>query len=201
MKPDWDIAAIQKRNDPALLRALIPRDGPEAESLALVGEWAIADGQELSEFDPEEIRVLCSSQWGRQRSARATGRVFCPAKNLSQQDLRATAQLVLSSPNKVLANYLKKRSQEVFSRDNGFEVYVYSHTHKAARGCSPMPARKPGDWRPIVANTGAWQRTASPEYIEKPLADARAGTGGEGAADPFQGFNPTPETLAQNATA
>ena len=64
----------------------------------------------------------------------------------------------------------------------GLDLYVYSHTHRARRACSPFSS---GSWSPLVVNTGAWQRVASPQYLE-----------GLQSGVPYSGFRIDPEDLA-----
>jgi UDP-2,3-diacylglucosamine pyrophosphatase LpxH len=51
------------------------------------------------------------------------------------------------------------RSEEVF------DLVILSHTHQVETPFDPR-AKSFRSWRPLVANTGAWQRIASPKYVE-----------------------------------
>jgi len=210
IRPDWDVEAIRATNDPDLLRSLVPPGGENHDAAVFAVEWAIAQGGGLRDMRPDEIRVLCSAQWLRRQQA-ADGRRLCPATGHSDESLRAAGQALLSSPNDVLAAYLRQRrealsaprrptrtpanSDEPGFNESPFETYVYSHTHQPARGCSPMPRRD--SWRPVVVNSGAWQRTASSAYINKKLGGVGPATHHhQGAApDPFRAFRARPEDL------
>jgi hypothetical protein len=84
----------------------------------------------------------------------------CPRKDGT---LGAGLEALLRARDKVLAEHLEKTCEALSGcADDPFQVFVFSHTHLAVPPYSPI---KKGDWRPLVVNTGAWQRVVTPAQL------------------------------------
>lgn len=88
----------------------------------------------------------------------------CPQKSLG-----AFAQKLFSNRDKVFGQHLNETLQRLSAAgatDHGFDLFVYSHTHLSDSGFYVIndPPRR---WNPLIVNTGAWQRTVTPEQLNR----------------------------------
>jgi hypothetical protein len=169
--PRWDVARIRCEGDRFLVESLATDDPIRA-----VAEEALRTGRlpvSVSQLSDADIITLCDAraamQEGQDRRGEPRTIATCPPEAGS---LGAITESVLRSRNSVFTEDLKQRSRAL---GREFAVFVYSHTHRADPGFSPL---KGGEWTPLVINTGAWQRVISPAELES-LRSARGLTHAE----------------------
>jgi len=171
--PEWDVAGIRQTNDVRLLLALIPDDATYGEAAQLAAQSPDGMGLSWKDFSDGEIRDLCTAQASRGLASNRTDRRMCPVKGGAAlgggdpRSLGAATTMLFSTPELALRRYLKTRQAQLAARipgwDGKFRTYVFSHTHRVQRGFKVIDQ---GNWQPVSVNTGAWQRVASPAYIE-----------------------------------
>jgi hypothetical protein len=162
--PKWDIPEIRRKGIEFLADSL-----PKDDALGVAAKQQIAQGTfglSLDDLGDEDIIELCNLRKtlitadtiaGRPASVQA-----CPLA-----DFGAITQALFSSRNKVFGKYLEEVRQRLSAEhrsERPFLLFVYSHTHKADFGFYPVSE---SSWNPFVVNTGAWQRTVTPEQLAK----------------------------------
>jgi hypothetical protein len=88
-----------------------------------------------------------------------------PMKACALAKLGAITQPLLSSRRKIFQKHFDdtyRRLTQAKRSERPFQFFVYSHTHKSVRGFYPL---KGDAWDPFVVNTGAWQRTVTPDQL------------------------------------
>jgi hypothetical protein len=84
--------------------------------------------------------------------------------------LGAVGQALLRrSRDTIVSTYLAERFQQLKGAGAvtvPFKTFIYGHTHFADAGFHPMAESNP-DWNPTVLNTGAWQRTVTPDQLKR----------------------------------
>lgn len=169
-EPTWDVERINANADRDLLLAVVPDNMAVREAVRL----AVQSGDiGWKDFSPEQIRDLCTAQAKRALDTHRTDLPMCDTVGgaaLGDGDdprsLGAAATQIFSTPRAVLSRYLRTRRDDLRRPGwNGeFAIYVYGHTHQVE---APFEAIEQGPWNPIAVNTGAWQRVASPQYLER----------------------------------
>jgi UDP-2,3-diacylglucosamine pyrophosphatase LpxH len=150
----WDLPAIRARGPKFLVESLSKDDPflPEAES-AVGRKESQAYFQSMSD---EELIAIC------ERRAQGEKDTGCPKL---VGDLGAAAQRVGKLfGDTVLAKHLDTACRKLPGCvEIPFQTFIYSHTHFAAANLVPL---KEGPWNPLVFNTGAWQRTITPDQLK-----------------------------------
>ena len=167
--PQWDLASIRNGGDRFFLES-VPNDDPLRE----VVEKSLNEktlGIKLSELSEEEIQTICSLRAAivaddkkNQRPLRVT---ICPQKTLG-----AVATALANSRDSIFRKHLNAtvthlRNAGTFRQP--FALFVFSHTHLAEPSYGPFESS--ANWRPIVVNTGAWQRTISEQRLQRYMKD------------------------------
>ena len=86
--------------------------------------------------------------------------VACPLEPLG-----AITQPLLSSRSKVFEKHFNETYERLHHAqqiERPFQLFVYSHTHKSDSEFYPLVG---SPWNPFVVNTGARQRTATPDQL------------------------------------
>lgn len=170
--PVWDIAAI-RRDPSAFLASSLPSDDPFTPLVAR----AAAAGQLRVLNDgitDAAIIAICDYRAAIRRARRRMERVLTqlPGVGPPIAECPRTAETV----GPAFENYWRSRnlafSQHIDATlerlklenraTRPFDVFVYGHTHLADR-----PFRPGGEAGPIVATSGAWQRTIHPVQLEQ----------------------------------
>lgn len=157
----WNLCEVRKQGSGFLTSALLAGGGLEK----LEG---VSVGLDIEELSDRDLRALCDrlalEDGVRHESlgAAATPIALCPRSTLS-----AAGQAFFGSRDKVFSRHLTKVRDDLVKADRleakaPFEVFIYSHTHRAERAFRPVK----GDWSPAVLNTGAWQRLISEVAME-----------------------------------
>jgi UDP-2,3-diacylglucosamine pyrophosphatase LpxH len=160
--PDWDVPAIRAKGNEFLAESVPQGDAVRdaAKSQAAQGTLGLSIG-DLSEDDIIEIcnlrKALSDADYSQHRTPTVT---VCPLAKLG-----AITQPLLSSRRKVFQKHFDdtyERLAQANRIERPFQLFVYSHTHKSDRGFRPLAG---SSWDPYVVNTGAWQRTVTPDQL------------------------------------
>jgi hypothetical protein len=172
--PEWDIQAIRKQG-PRFLSESIPEDHPFYRDIQAYSKGK--DQEQLVElFDNlsnEDINAICNQRGYivalqqdeiRKNKRKRISISLCPK---TKGSLGAIAQSIFLSGKKVLGHHLEKVVWPSLKRSHKklFMVFIYSHTHLALQPMELSLSR--GYWKPTVINSGAWQRVATPEQINR----------------------------------
>ena len=162
----WDINAIQRKGNAFFVES-IPNDDP----LRLAAEKAIKEGVfgvSIGDLSDDEIKGICDSRAALVKSdlkKKLTPRVTtCPRKSLG-----AATEKLTKSRDSIFRKYMSELSRRLISNgvlSRPFSLFVFSHTHITEASYSPFGAIS-SSWRPVVMNTGAWQRTISDEQLNR----------------------------------
>lgn len=174
---EWDIAAVKSAGDRFLAES-VPSDDPLGRAVRQPGVDLSAGADEFSE---DELRAICDAR-AQLHAYQLNNGVSeptirpCPVKNgtlgaLAQAALRRTRETILREY--LTQRYAELRKTAALSQP--FKVFIHGHTHLADGGFRPMAASHP-DWNPIVVNTGAWQRTATPPQLQELACRVAAGS-------------------------
>jgi hypothetical protein len=166
----WDTVAIRKAGD-RFFADSIPKDDP----LRTLVEKSLNDGSfgaKLSDLTDKEIQSICDVRAAivaeDTRNRKPLRVELCPKATLG-----AGASALTSSRDSIYQQYLI----DTFTRlralgsTRPFSLFIFSHTHLAEASYSPFARSTSSSWRPIVVNTGAWQRTISEQQLEKLMRD------------------------------
>jgi UDP-2,3-diacylglucosamine pyrophosphatase LpxH len=166
-QPQWDIAAVRARGA-AFLAESVPSDDP-------VGRGVRRNANvepNLDAFSDDDLRGVCDARALIRQSQLEHGVAQptitrCPSK---EETLGAVGQALLRrSRSTIVSGYLSERFKEMKAASivsQPFNAFIYGHAHLADAGFRPMAESNP-DWNPIVLNTGAWQRTVTPDQIKR----------------------------------
>ena len=176
--PAWDLATI--RRDPGgFLASSLPADDPFAPFLVK----AAAAGQLRAlpaDLDDAEIVAVCDYRAAVRRARRRMERVLTQLAGVGPpiaecprlpETIGPAFEYYWRSRDLRLAQHLEATLDRLNREQRAarqVELVVFGHTHLADR-----PFRPAGDGRPLVASSGAWQRTIYPVQIEQ-LARERA---------------------------
>jgi hypothetical protein len=176
--PAWDIAMI-RRDAGGFLAASLPADDPFAPFVAKA-----AAARQLGELTPDlsdaEIVAVCDYRAAIRRARRRMERVLTQLAGIGPpitecprlpETIGPAFEYYWRSRDLRLARHIEA-TIDLLARERRatrpFEVFVYGHTHLTDR-----PFRPAGDGGPLVASSGAWQRTIYPVQLEQ-LAKERA---------------------------
>lgn len=163
--PKWNLSRLRQSGGKGLQELLPPGDPLRA---------AMADpelaAQVLRDLDDNDLIALCDRELIRRRSSRLPGQEVvnpCPVDGLGDGGgLGAITESLFRKRNSVLAGRMQELFKQLTKSRPGadrFDMYIYSHTHRAEAPFQPITS---GAWRPWVANSGAWQRVITPQQIE-----------------------------------
>jgi hypothetical protein len=167
--PLWDIAAIRRGGNRFLVESIASDDPLRSAAENSLKEGSL--GVELKELSDEEVEGICNLRAAMvandirdRRPARVT---VCP-----QSSLGATATALVQSRDSIFRRYLETTLTRL--RQAGavhrFRLFIFSHTHVPESSYSPFEQAS-SNWKPIVVNTGAWQRTISEQQLQRYMRD------------------------------
>lgn len=161
----WNIKTIRRQGDQFLVESF-----PDGSALREAAGKALAQGElglSLQQLTDDDINELCDRRAAmvdfQKRNKLNPTVAACPKGNLG-----SAAQHLLVPRNHVLSDHLKKIRDDLVNSGKlmpgkPFHIFVYSHTHHAEDVFSPVS----GTWKPLVVNTGAWQRLIKLGSLEK----------------------------------
>jgi len=161
--PEWNVEAIRQMGNRFLADSVPRDDAVHSAAQEQVDQGTF--GFSLADLSDDDITEICNL---RQRLFDVTPGgeqpqvVPCPKKNLG-----AIAQALFSSRSEVFEKHFDDtyaRLDAAHQVERAFLLYVYSHTHRSDPGFYPLQASK-RTWNPFVVNTGAWQRTVTPDQL------------------------------------
>jgi len=167
----WDTAAIRKRGNRFFAES-IPNDDP----LRALVEKSLKNGTlgiKLSDLKDEDLQSICdvraaivAADTRNHKPARVT---LCPKASLG-----ALAGNLITSRDSIFQKYLADTLTRMRQRGSPrpFSLFVFAHTHSPESSYSPFDSSS-SSWRPIVVNSGAWQRTFSEQQLENYRTDKR----------------------------
>jgi len=160
--PDWDLPKIKKKGD-TFFSESVPK-GDTVRDAAVDQTSRGTFGLTVSDLSDDDIIEICNLRQAvfdeDTKQHRAPTVEPCPLATLG-----AITQPLLSSRRKIFQSHFDetlKRLSKANRSERPFQLFVYSHTHKSDRGFRPLDGSA---WDPFVVNTGAWQRTATPEQL------------------------------------
>lgn len=172
---DYDLKAVRAKGDAFLVESFVMADG--GTTLRDAASQLLSKGmlsERMADFSDDDLRVLCDLREATRRveAASIVRTPACPRlkeATLGSDDgtLGAVAnQIFNSEKGRFRSRFLELRHA---LRGSGrptadFELYVYAHKHAAHGEVRPFPADEP--WSPLMFNTGAWQRVATPEQLK-----------------------------------
>jgi hypothetical protein len=164
--PQWDLAEIRRGGDRFFAESLAnddPLRGAVEESLKQ-GRLGIR----ISELSDVEIQSICNLRFALARedskAHRSPRLSTCPQKNLGWLATKAVIARDSIFRKYLEATFAKLRTAGATRR---FALFVFSHTHVPESSYSPFEQSGDTSWRPIVVNTGAWQRTISDQELQR----------------------------------
>lgn len=172
----WDLESVRRAGS-AFLAESVPADDPVGRAIRRPG---VDLGVGPDGFTDEELLAICEARAQIHAYQRANGVADptispCPVKDPS---LGAVGQTLLRrTRDSILREYLSGRFAQLRKSagiTEPFKIYIYGHTHGADSGFRPLATSHP-DWNPIVLNTGAWQRTVTPEQLRGLECRAQSG--------------------------
>lgn len=163
----WDISGIRAGNTKEFFVQSMPLD-----ELRLVAQqtesdlsWDGVSDEDIAELcEQRAVLIAYYAAHPAQRVPAEAKIEPCPVKPDAERSLGRVADQVLNRDAANRRKHLRAASGEVSKR---FEVYVYGHTHSAA---SPFKQKIQNLWQASVVNTGAFQRLASSDEIQRMAA-------------------------------
>jgi hypothetical protein len=163
--PKWDVAAIRRGGNRFFVESIANDDPVRVAAEKSLNERSL--GIEISELSDEEIQGICTLRAAMvaddAKNQRPPRLAVCPQKNLG-----AIATAVARSRDSIFRKYLETtitRLRAVGGFRQPFLLFIFSHTHLPEASYSPFEYSE-SRWRPIVVNTGAWQRTISEQQLK-----------------------------------
>jgi len=169
--PSWDIAQI-RRDPAAFLSSSLPADDPIAPLVAK----AIADERlkaVAADMSDAEITAVCDYRAALRRARRRMERILTQLAGVGPaiaecprlaDTVGSAFEYYWRSRDRLMSRHIEN-ARDILTREKQisrpFDVFVQGHTHLADR-----PFR-PGNSGPIVATSGAWQRTIYPVQLEQ----------------------------------
>jgi UDP-2,3-diacylglucosamine pyrophosphatase LpxH len=169
--PKWDFGKVQSSLDSSekqwkfLVESLSPKD-PLRISL---------QNKDLNALPPadlslQEIEAICNRRWLLNSSNPELLIRECDRIG-DQLDWSVEIVVDLINPkakNKRFRKYLREVQQAIPEESRPkreFELYVFGHTHNEQNDYLPFDSEVTSNqkWNPVVFNSGAWQRTTTPE--------------------------------------
>ena len=164
--PEWDIKTIRNQG-PRFLSESLPSDHPFYSDVRepkneQVKEQIVEMFKKLSD---EDIKTICDKRAllvEKQEKQEKITITRCPQTN---GQLGAITQTIFRSGEKVLGEHLEKVVCPSIKgcEDQPFKVFIYGHTHLSIRPWELSLSR--GNWKPMIINSGAWQRVVTPEQV------------------------------------
>lgn len=164
--PEWDIDRIRADGDVFFYESISTSDPMRAVAEAAYVEGTL--GITLSDLEDQEIRTICDSRAVLNDMQEDGKQPVTIQRCHSIEPMGALAQALFGPARdrlvkaRALALYKQLVAQLIVTRP--FDLYVYGHTHSA------YPAKEldvDDSWKVQVANTGAWQRIASPDEFKQ----------------------------------
>jgi len=156
--PCWNYQKIRKEQGDRFLVESLPQGDP----YRAVADEALQEGNlglSLRDLSNEEIKVLCDKRALLKKAGQTI--TECPIEGT----LGALKENLLREQNAVYKEHLEKTDralQQTGKPEHSFDVFVYSHTHRARPAFYPME----DGWKPRMINTGAWQRVVDPSQLQ-----------------------------------
>lgn len=175
--PQYDFAAIRKQGDAFLVDSIAAT--PDRARLRAEASRALAQGKlgvSMHDMSDEQLQTLCdlreSARAAELKAGKVPATVQCPTAGPPK--LGAGSADSLGGIAVDLFTTERKRFQRRFEQlraalaQSGrptadFQLYIYGHTHEAHARREPF-GTGPG-WRPVMLNSGAWQRLATPDQL------------------------------------
>ena len=123
-------------------------------------------GVELSDLKDEELQSICNVRAAivakDARDRKAPRLTLCPKAKLG-----AISRGLITSRESIFQKHLSDTLTRLRARGYAreFRLFIFAHTHLPEPSYSPFD-RSGSSWRPIVVNSGAWQRTFSEQQLE-----------------------------------
>ena len=160
---EWDYSELEKIAPRAfLVQSLLPDDPLRAV--------LTTDPEPVPTLSRDEIRAVCERRETTRAQLAPEAREQVPACKRGLAALRAVKEYLLGARDKIFRTHLDAHRRMLGG--NNFQVFVYSHTHKAETAFSPFVPKDPtalppaDGWYPLVVNSGAWQRVLTERQLK-----------------------------------
>lgn len=175
--PEWDLEAVKRGAAAVLAESLLPDD-----RFRPVVERALRDGRmsiDLASLTDKELVAMCDYRAALRRSRRRLERSMTQASTTGRAP--SECPRTMATRGSAFDYFWRSRDELVMSRfeqvrtaiaadsrsSQSIKVVAFGHTHLPA---APVPLIR-GGVTPVVLNSGAWQRTATPFQIEEVMQD------------------------------
>jgi hypothetical protein len=170
--PDWDLEAVRRSGPLVLAESLLPDD-----RFRPLADRALAEGRlslDLATITDDQLTAMCDYRAALRRSRRRLERSMTQALTIGRAPTecprtpatRGSAfDYFWRSRDRVMVRRFDQVGESLAAdarSSQSIKVVVFGHTHLAA---APVPLAR-GGAMPVVANSGAWQRTVTPFQIE-----------------------------------
>lgn len=171
--PEWDIAKIRSQGDAFLVDALPPDDPFKGRAAKALAEGTL--GLTAGDLTNEQIVAVCDYRAALRRARRRLehGLTQLPKTGppISECPRQASTvgpafQYFWRSRDVIYGKYLEAivaALKKAGRTEKPFAAFIQSHTHLGDQNFAPLS----GVWKPVVANTGAWQRVIFPAQLEQ----------------------------------
>ena len=175
--PEWDLDAVRRTGPSVLIESLLPDD-----RFRPLADRALGQGQlslDTAALSDEELIAMCDYRAALRRSRRRLERSMTQASTTG----RAPSECPRTATTRGSAfDYFWRSRDELLAGrfeqvramlaadkrpSDSIKVVALGHTHLAA---APAPLAR-GGVTPVVLNSGAWQRTATPFQIEEAMQE------------------------------
>jgi UDP-2,3-diacylglucosamine pyrophosphatase LpxH len=165
--PEWDLDWARAQGSRFLAES-VPADDPLGRAVRSENAGIEAN---LDAFSNDDLKGICDAR-AQIRQYQEDHQLTPTVERCRVKDntLGAVGQALLRrSRDTIVSTYLTERFQQLKSAGavaQPFKTFIYGHTHFADAGFHPMADSNP-DWNPTVLNTGAWQRTSTPDQLNR----------------------------------
>lgn len=167
---EWDTESILSQGGHAFILESLPEGDPLRAEVERAARERLL-GLSVAMLSEREIRAICDLRAIAAERVQADPEANlwskverCPVKN---EGLGAIGQSFVRSRDDIFGAHLKHTAHRLGQAANRrFGIFVYSHTHRVARGFNPLRAEGLG-WDPYVVNSGAWQRVVSAQTLRR----------------------------------
>ena len=175
--PEWDLEALKRGAAAVLAESLLPDD-----RFRPVVERALRDRRlsiDIASLTDKELIAMCDYRAALRRSRRRLERSMTQASTTGRAP--SECPRTMATRGSAFDYFWRSRDELVMSRfeqvrtaiaaesrsSQSIKVVAFGHTHLPA---APVPLIR-GGVTPVVLNSGAWQRTATPFQIEEVMQD------------------------------
>jgi UDP-2,3-diacylglucosamine pyrophosphatase LpxH len=160
--PVWDLQAEATKHDTDVERWNFLVTSLKEGSELRIALSNLRPPEDVPRFSDEELEAICDRRWALNETDAAANIELC--ERVGDQLSMITQRIGDIISPRARDKRFREYFEDLQSDDrigNGFDRYVYGHTHKVESQYDPYDTSE----RIIVYNDGAWQRTVTPEQL------------------------------------